>query len=324
MTRCGSLVKPGLATLRATAIVAQSHILESSACGPPALHRSYNGPASGTTGGSAASSTRSTRVSFADTNGDGVGDLRRDHRPPRPPRPGRPRRRRDLAVADLPVARARPRLRRQRPRAGRPALRDGGGLRPAGRRGPSARDPGHPRPGHEPHQRRSTAGSSRRARRGPARTPTGTCGATRPASRTTARRCRRTTGCRSSAGRAGSGSRAASSSTTTRSWPSSPSSTGATPAVEAAQFAMVRGWLARGVDGFRLDVFNAFLKHPELRSNPVRPGTHRLGPPDPRLRPRPARPPGADRPVPGHRRRRARPDVGRRAVRWARSRRRPA
>jgi alpha-glucosidase len=46
-----------------------------------------------------------------------------------------------------------------------------------------------------------------------------------------------------------------------------------TPAVEAAQFTMVRGWLARGVDGFRLDVFNLFLKDPELRSNPVQPGT---------------------------------------------------
>jgi alpha-glucosidase len=46
-----------------------------------------------------------------------------------------------------------------------------------------------------------------------------------------------------------------------------------TPAVEAAQFAMVRHWLDRGVDGFRLDVFNAFLKHPGLPSNPSRPGT---------------------------------------------------
>ena len=45
-----------------------------------------------------------------------------------------------------------------------------------------------------------------------------------------------------------------------------------TPAVEAAQFEMVRGWLARGVDGFRLDVFNAFLKHPDLPSNPTKPG----------------------------------------------------
>jgi alpha-glucosidase len=42
--------------------------------------------------------------------------------------------------------------------------------------------------------------------------------------------------------------------------------------VEAAQFDMVRGWLARGVDGFRLDVFNVFLKDPGLRSNPTRPG----------------------------------------------------
>jgi alpha-glucosidase len=41
------------------------------------------------------------------------------------------------------------------------------------------------------------------------------------------------------------------------------------PAVEAAQWDMVRGWLARGVDGFRLDVFNAFLKDPDLRDNPV-------------------------------------------------------
>ncbi len=41
------------------------------------------------------------------------------------------------------------------------------------------------------------------------------------------------------------------------------------PAVEAAQWDMVRGWLRRGIDGFRLDVFNAFLKDPELRDNPV-------------------------------------------------------
>ena len=44
------------------------------------------------------------------------------------------------------------------------------------------------------------------------------------------------------------------------------------PAVEAAQFAMVRGWLERGVDGFRLDTFNVFLKHPDAPSNPSRRG----------------------------------------------------
>jgi alpha-glucosidase len=45
------------------------------------------------------------------------------------------------------------------------------------------------------------------------------------------------------------------------------------PAVEGAQFAMVRHWLQRGVDGFRLDVFNVFLKHPDLLANPVQAGT---------------------------------------------------
>ena len=40
------------------------------------------------------------------------------------------------------------------------------------------------------------------------------------------------------------------------------------PAVEEAQLKMVRGWLDRGVDGFRLDVFNIFLKDPEMPSNP--------------------------------------------------------
>ncbi len=45
-----------------------------------------------------------------------------------------------------------------------------------------------------------------------------------------------------------------------------------TAGVEEAQFRMVSGWLERGVDGFRLDVFNAFLKHPDLPSNPTRPG----------------------------------------------------
>lgn len=45
------------------------------------------------------------------------------------------------------------------------------------------------------------------------------------------------------------------------------------PDVEAAQFDMVRGWIARGVDGFRLDTFNVFLKHPDMPSNPRRRGS---------------------------------------------------
>jgi len=42
------------------------------------------------------------------------------------------------------------------------------------------------------------------------------------------------------------------------------------PAVRAAMLDVVRFWLSRGVDGFRLDVFNVFFKHPDLPDNPER------------------------------------------------------
>lgn len=44
------------------------------------------------------------------------------------------------------------------------------------------------------------------------------------------------------------------------------------PAVRAAVLDVVRTWLDRGVDGFRLDVFNAFYKDAALRPNPRRRG----------------------------------------------------
>ncbi len=44
------------------------------------------------------------------------------------------------------------------------------------------------------------------------------------------------------------------------------------PDVEAAQFEMVRRWTERGVDGYRLDTFNVFLKDPAMPSNPHRRG----------------------------------------------------
>jgi alpha-glucosidase len=44
------------------------------------------------------------------------------------------------------------------------------------------------------------------------------------------------------------------------------------PAVRAAQLDVFRSWLERGVDGFRLDVFNAYFKHPALADNPLKPG----------------------------------------------------
>jgi len=46
------------------------------------------------------------------------------------------------------------------------------------------------------------------------------------------------------------------------------------PDVRAAQWSMVRGWLDHGVDGFRLDVFNALLKAEGYPSNPPLTGGH--------------------------------------------------
>jgi alpha-glucosidase len=44
------------------------------------------------------------------------------------------------------------------------------------------------------------------------------------------------------------------------------------PPVRAALLDVVRTWLDRGVDGFRLDVFNTYFKDAQLRSNPRRIG----------------------------------------------------
>jgi alpha-glucosidase len=44
------------------------------------------------------------------------------------------------------------------------------------------------------------------------------------------------------------------------------------PEVRQAQLDVVRFWLERGADGFRLDVFNVYFKDDQLRSNPPGPG----------------------------------------------------
>lgn len=44
------------------------------------------------------------------------------------------------------------------------------------------------------------------------------------------------------------------------------------PEVRAAMLDVVRFWLDRGVDGFRLDVFNMYFKDEQLRNNPFKPG----------------------------------------------------
>ncbi|MGD0751752.1 MAG: alpha-glucosidase [Anaerolineales bacterium] len=42
------------------------------------------------------------------------------------------------------------------------------------------------------------------------------------------------------------------------------------PAVRQAQLEAFRFWMERGVDGFRLDVFNAYFKHPDFPNNPLK------------------------------------------------------
>jgi len=48
------------------------------------------------------------------------------------------------------------------------------------------------------------------------------------------------------------------------------------PEVRQAQLEVFRFWLERGVDGFRLDVFNAYFKHPGFEDNPSRFGLRRF------------------------------------------------
>ena len=178
------------------------------------------------------------------------------------------RHRRDLAVADLPVARPRRRLRRQRLRRDRPDLRHARRLRPPGRRSPSAGNPADPRPRDEPHQlpprwfEESRREPQRPVRRlvPVARRPAGAVG----------RKGRPNNWVSFFGGSAWTWDEVRGQFYLHTFLPEQPDLNWRNPAVEAAQLAMVRGWLERGVDGFRLDVFNVFLKHPELLSNPRR------------------------------------------------------
>ena len=46
------------------------------------------------------------------------------------------------------------------------------------------------------------------------------------------------------------------------------------PEVKETMFNVVRYWLERGVDGFRLDLFSALMKDTQFRNNPFRPGLY--------------------------------------------------
>ena len=176
--------------------------------------------------------------SFADANGDGVGDLAGITS--RLPLPARPRRGRDLDLAVLHVAAEGPRVRRRRLLRHRPAVRHPRRRRRDDRAGARARPQGDRRPGAQPHLRparlvpgrpRGRAGQPRaralplprqprrpaqqlevglrRRRRGPrSRTASGTSTSSTPPSRTWTGATRRSATCSSTC--SGSGWTAAS------------------------------------------------------------------------------------------------------------------
>ena len=81
------------------------------------------------------------------------------------------------------------------------------------------------------------------------------------------RRCR-TTGRRTSAARRGRSTRSAASTTSTCSRPSSPTSTGTTRRCATDFEEILRFWLDRGVDGFRIDVAHGLVKDATLADEP--------------------------------------------------------
>jgi len=52
------------------------------------------------------------------------------------------------------------------------------------------------------------------------------------------------------------------------------------PAVEKAMFDVTRWWYKRGVSGFRLDAVDTLFEDPDLRDNPLLPGTTKFGDPN--------------------------------------------
>ena len=219
---------------------------------------------------------------------------RRHRRPDRPARaarpPGRARRRRAVALAVLPLAHGRRRLRRRRPVRRRPDLRHARRLRRAARGGARARHPGHRRHRPEPLLQRAPVVPGRRW---PATPDSPERAAVRLPSRPRRRRraSRRTTGRRSFGGPAWHAA------ARRRVVPAPVRPRAARPELgrtrrSPAEFERImRFWLDRGVDGFRIDVAHSMAKpagpaRPDLEATLQRrtggdmpmPGRHPLGP----------------------------------------------
>jgi alpha-glucosidase len=63
-------------------------------------------------------------------------------------------------------------------------------------------------------------------------------------------------------------------------YPQQPDLNWRNPAVEKAMFDVTRWWYRRGVAGFRLDAVDTLFEEPDLRDNPILPGTNKYGDPN--------------------------------------------
>ena len=169
--------------------------------------------------------------------------------------------------------------------------------------GAPARHPGRPRPGHEPHQRRAPLVRRRRARRGPARTPTGTCGATRPATAPDGAPLPPNNWVSFFGGPGWQWEPAREQFYFHTFLVEQPELNWRAPGVEDAQFAMVRGWLDARRRRLPARRVQRLPQGPRAALEPDPAGHDGVGPPGPPLRPRPAGLPGAHRPLPGDPRR---------------------
>ena len=193
--------------------------------------------------------------SFADANGDGIGDLAGHHEPH--PVPRRARRRRGLALAVLPVGPRRRRVRRRRLPRRRPEARHPRRLRRDDRGAARRRHPADRRHRAEPlvePARVVPRGARVAARVG--RPATGTSSAT---ARGPTAPSRRATGSRCSAGPRGSAVGDGQFYLHLFA-PEQPDFNWANPEVRADFLTTLRFWADRGVDGFRVDVAHALAK----------------------------------------------------------------
>ena len=210
--------------------------------------------------------------SFADGDGDGMGDLPGIRS--RLPYLRDARRRRAVADAVLPVPAGRRRLRRRRLPRRRAGVRHARRLRRPPRRRPRAGAAGDRRHRPQPHVERA-----RLVPRG-AGVATGQPGAGPATCSATA--ADRTASCRPTTGRARSAVRRGTASPDGQ-WylhlfaPEQPDLDWMNPEVRAEFESILRFWLDRGVDGFRIDVAHGLAKDPEMPDLGGRPEGRRPG-----------------------------------------------